>query len=131
MLRLTSMIRTCLVAALLLTITACGAASTPTKSTTGTTGGSGSLQTGAITMFTKGLPLRTYMHGAIVAASGDLWFGAGNAIARVTPSGVIATFSHGLPADGVPYCLIAGPGGTVWFADIWGTSEIPFVGALR
>jgi streptogramin lyase len=94
--------------------------------------------TGAVAEFSDGLdsggfPIAPVGAHAIAAGpDGNVWYldqgavgdGAGAvvpAIGRITPAGVITTFSQGLPANtnlsSGPTAIAAGPDGNVWFID--------------
>ncbi len=58
--------------------------------------------------------------GIAAGADGNLWFPSGGAsgsaatISRITPSGVITSFT--IPSDNAGYGITAGPDGNVWYA---------------
>ena len=79
---------------------------------------------GAITVYSKGLPTNSYLGNLVGGADGNMWFtvllpgkqgSQPGAIGRITPSGVITLFTKGLAPVNQPQGLTVGPGGTLWF----------------
>jgi len=63
--------------------------------------------------------------GIAAGPDGNLWFtqSTGNAIGRISTSGVVRAFSKGLTHDAGAQGMAAGPDGNVWFAQ-WGANSI-------
>ncbi|HKV83339.1 MAG TPA: hypothetical protein VJN88_02205 [Ktedonobacterales bacterium] len=65
-------------------------------------------------------------HAIVVGPDDNLWVPdeGGNRIWRITPAGVLTSFSipaHAEnPGGGYPYGIAAGPGGAVWFTEVTG-----------
>ena len=53
--------------------------------------------------------------GIEVGGDGNLWFAKGNAIGRITPAGVVTTFTA--PTISSPLGLVLGPDGNIWFSN--------------
>ncbi len=86
------------------------------------TGGTGRIArvtpTGAITLFSAGLPATAVLGRPIVGPGGNLWFPIDApiaAIGQMTPSGTITVFRTGLPSSNPIDRLVVGPDGNVWF----------------
>jgi streptogramin lyase len=61
------------------------------------------------------------LQGIVTGPDGNLWFAerSANAIARMTPGGVVTEFA--LPRPGsAPFWLVVGPDGALWFTEISG-----------
>ncbi len=58
-------------------------------------------------------------NGITAGSDGNLWFteGVGNAIARITPLGVITEFSAGITPGAQPRRITSGLDGNLWFAE--------------
>ncbi len=92
---------------------------------TGTTTGTNAIgritPSGAITLFTKGLPpggefSPAQLSSVVLGPDGNLWFADDfGGIGRITPSGTITMFTKGLPPLSSPSCVVAGPRGNLWF----------------
>ncbi len=124
--RPTTTIRTFLIIVLLLAVAGCGATPLTTKVKPSSTEAPNSLKTGAITTFTKRLPVGSSPGSLATGPDGNLWFinsvcppsnspCTSVAIGRITPSGVITLFTRGLPAGATPNELVGGPDGNLWF----------------
>ena len=93
---------------------------------------------GAITVFSHGLPAGDSVSDLVTGPGGDLWFTAcaGSCtvtaeIGRITASGAITVFSHGLPAGGgVVGNLVKGPDGNLWFPVNGGIGRITPSGTI-
>ena len=70
---------------------------------------------GAITVFSHGLPAGGVVGNLVKGPDGDLWFPVNGEIGRITPSGSITVFSQVLPAGGFVGNLVSGPDGNLWF----------------
>ncbi len=77
---------------------------------------------GAITLFSNGLPTGTFPRSLVAGPDGDMWFrdrvanlSSRGTIGRITPSGVITLFSNGIPMGSEPINLTVGPDGNLWF----------------
>jgi streptogramin lyase len=77
----------------------------------------GTVTTMATGGVTPGFSANTVPALIAVGPDGNLWFTeiGGNAIARITPDGVVTEFSAGLPASSEPFGIAAGPDGNLWF----------------
>jgi streptogramin lyase len=84
---------------------------------------------GVVTEFTAGIPAGAAIRDLVAGPDGNVWFtleadvGADGrfrslaAIGRITPEGVVTTFSAGLRKRSYPGEIIAGPDGNLWFLD--------------
>jgi streptogramin lyase len=81
--------------------------------------------TGAITIFSAGLPPGDVTGGLTVGPDKNLWFSLvnGPGIGRITTAGVITVFTAGISAS--PSAITSGADGNLWF-----TESSPYIGRI-
>lgn len=85
-------------------------------------GGSGWFASGYLTYVSPQHTLTKFQNAAAVPTGGievgedgNLWFAKGDAIGRITPTGVVTTFTD--PTISSPRRLVLGPDGNIWFSN--------------
>jgi len=72
-----------------------------------------------VTEFYDGIPLGVSPMEITAGPDGNLWFTEydGDAVARITPSGVVTEFFEDIPLGSGPVGIAAGPDGNLWFTE--------------
>jgi sugar lactone lactonase YvrE len=91
---------------------------------------------GVITEFSVGITPNSNPSEIAVGPDGNLWFtepffitngisgkGTGNQVARITLTGAVTEYSAGITSGAVPWGIVGGPDGNIWFAE-QGTNAI-------
>ena len=79
----------------------------------------GSAQAATVTEFWEGITLPATPMEIVAGIDGNLWFteSDGDAIGRITPSGVVTEFLDGISAGSAPLGITNGPDGNLWFTE--------------
>jgi streptogramin lyase len=85
---------------------------------------------GVITEFSAGITDNSNPSEITAGPDGNLWFtepffitngvlvkGSGNQVARISTSGVVTEFSAGITSGAVPWGIVGGPDGNIWFTE--------------
>lgn len=81
--------------------------------------GTTSAQAATVTEFWEGITLPAGPAEITAGPDGNLWFteADGDAIGRITPSGVVTEFLEGITEGSAPLGITAGPDGNLWFTE--------------